>query len=246
MDGDLLVRAGCGGLVGLVVGSFVATLVVRWPQRRSLAGRSACDACGSRLGIAELVPLLSFLWQRGRCRHCGARIDPVHTVAELACAGVGALALALVAGWPALAGAMFGWVAVALTLLDLRRFWLPDALTLPLLAGGLALGPAPAADRFLAAALAGGFLLAVAGLYRVWRGRDGLGLGDVKLAAAVGSWLSPVLLPPLLLLASLAGLGLAIRNRERLSRGGWQTRVPFGACLAPAAWLLWLASAAGR
>jgi leader peptidase (prepilin peptidase)/N-methyltransferase len=244
MDGDFLVRAGFGGLLGLVVGSFMATLVVRWPAGRSMGGRSACDACGARLGLLELVPLVSYVQQRGRCRHCSALIDPVHPLAEASCALVGSLALALVPGWAALSGAVFGWTLVALALLDLRHFWLPDALTLPLLALGLALGPAPAAERVLAAVLAGGGLLAVALLYRALRGREGLGLGDAKLAAAAGSWLSPGLLPPLLLLASLAGLGLAMAGRERLARRGWLTRVPFGACLALAAWLLWLAGAA--
>jgi leader peptidase (prepilin peptidase)/N-methyltransferase len=136
-----------------------------------------------------------------------------------------------------LAGAILGWALLLLVVLDIRHLWLPDAITLPLLALGLLAGPAPWQDRVLSAAIAGGGLLMVHGVYRAIRGRDGLGLGDVKLGAALGAWLSPVLLPPLLLLA--AGLGLLLVVVATVGRGRAPRAVPFGACLAVAGWLLW-------
>jgi leader peptidase (prepilin peptidase)/N-methyltransferase len=239
-EADPLLRGALGLVLGLVVGSFLATLVVRWPAARGLAGRSACDGCGARLRAAELVPLLSALVQGGRCRHCGARIDPVHAAVEAGCGATGAVALALVPGPEGLAGAALGWGLVALAALDGRHFWLPDALTLPLLALGLIAGPAALPDRFLGAAAAGGVLLALLLGYRAIRGREGLGLGDVKLGAALGAWLSPVLLPPLFLLASLGGLAVAAFRRGSGPVGGGDRPVPFGTCLALAGWPLWL------
>jgi leader peptidase (prepilin peptidase) / N-methyltransferase len=229
-----------GAFSGLLVGSFVATLVLRWPRDLPMSGRSRCDGCSAQLNPHELVPLLSFAIQRGRCRRCGGAIDPAHPLIEAACAAVGALALFALPGWHGFAGALLGWFLVALIALDVAHFWLPDRLTLPLMAFGLALGPAPPGERFLAAAIAGGSFLFLAVAYRALRGRDGLGLGDAKLAAALAAWLSLDKLPPLLLTAALLGLGLAAVGAVRGKRLGPDTRIPFGACLAAAAFPLWL------
>jgi leader peptidase (prepilin peptidase)/N-methyltransferase len=229
-----------GGGLGLVAGSFLATLVIRWPAGRALSGRSHCDSCGARLSAAELVPLVSWAIAGGRCRHCGAAIPTIHPAFELAAAMVGALALLVDPSPAGLAGAMLGWILIALLALDLEHLWLPDRLTLPLLGLGLVFGAGTLADRLLGAALGGGALLVMSLLYRRLRGRDGLGLGDVKLMAALGSWLSPAMLGPLLLLAALAGLAL-VWVRTRRADGDMSVPVPFGACLALAAFPLWLA-----
>jgi leader peptidase (prepilin peptidase)/N-methyltransferase len=233
-----------GLLLGLVVGSFVATLVLRWPAGRSVAvGRSACDGCGRRLRWYELLPIASYVAQRGRCRTCDAAIDERHPLIELACGFVGALALALHPDATGLAGAAFGWALVALVALDSEHFWLPDAVTLPLLGAGLAVGlvlPPTLADRLLGAAGGYASLALVAAVYRALRGRTGLGGGDPKLFAAIGAWLGWQALPFVLLLASVAGLvAIALRalRGERLSP---TTRVPLGALLGVAAWPLWL------
>jgi leader peptidase (prepilin peptidase)/N-methyltransferase len=231
-----------GALLGLAVGSFVATLALRWPRGEGMSGRSRCDGCGATLGVAELVPLLAFLVQRGRCRRCGAAIDRRHPAIEAAAALIGAAALLAVPGPPGLAGALLGWMLLALFVLDLEHYWLPDALTLPLLALGLLLGPAPFEARLLAAALGGGAMLAVLLGFRALSGRDGMGLGDVKLTAALGAWLSPERLPTLILLAALMGLALAALLGWRRGRAAAR-RVPFGACLAAAGFALWLAAA---
>lgn len=233
-----------GGLLGLIAGSFLATLVVRWPRGESVLGRSRCDGCGRQLGALELVPLLSALLSRGRCRSCGAAIDPRHLLLELAAALIGVLAMLASPGTVGLSGALLGWGLLALLALDAEHHWLPDRITLPLLALGLWLGAGDFTNRLLGAAIGGGALLLLALGYRALRGREGMGLGDVKLMAALGAWLGPFLLGPLLLSAALMGLVMAIALKltgRALPAGG---RIPFGACLAAAAFPIWLFASA--
>lgn len=224
-----------GALAGLIAGSFIATLALRWPEARGLGGRSACDHCGVILSARDLVPLLSFAVQGGSCRHCDGPIAWRHPAIEAAAALLGAAAFWAAPGWPGLATAVFAWALLALLVLDADHFWLPDRITLPLLALGVVAGPGAPADRLWAAAIAGGALWALSLSYRWWRGRDGLGLGDVKLAAAIGAWLSPMLLAPLLLLAAVLGMGLVLVDRWRHGPVAADMRLPFGACLAAAA-----------
>jgi leader peptidase (prepilin peptidase)/N-methyltransferase len=228
-----------GACLGLVAGSFLATLVLRWPEGRALSGRSRCDGCGTVLGMAELVPLLSWAVLRGRCRHCGAAIDPTHPAMEAAAAAMGGLALLVDPSPAGLAGALFGWLLLALLALDLAHLWLPDRLTLPLLALGLLFGMGSPTERLAGAMIGGGGLLLLALAYRRLRGRDGLGLGDAKLMAGLGAWLSPAMIAPLLLLSALAGLAFAA-VRARRAGGSAADPVPFGACLAIVAFPLWL------
>lgn len=240
--------AGLAALVGMVLGSFIAALVLRWPQGRSvLRGRSHCDACHAPLTARDLVPLLSILWLRGRCRRCGARIDPFHLHVELGAALIGAIALAVMPGTGGWLWALFGWLLLPLALLDARHMWLPDALNAVLaLAGLLVAGPLLGAslfDRWIAAVAGGGGLAAIASLYRRYRGADGMGGGDPKLVAAIGCWIGWQALPLLLLLASLGGLGWAMVT-QRKGDGPLASRtVPFGAFACIAAWAavpLWL------
>jgi leader peptidase (prepilin peptidase)/N-methyltransferase len=233
-----------GGL-GAIVGSFLATLVVRWPEGRSVArGRSACDSCGVILGVRDLVPLLSAALARGRCRRCGARIDPRHWQIELGCLGVGVLAGLAVPGPVGLAGSVFGWLLLALAALDISEFWLPDALTAPLAVAGLAsglLGIEPALiDRVIGGV--GGFavLWAVGAGYRALRHRDGLGGGDPKLLGAIGLWLGWRMLPTVVLLAALIGLAVVLLGILRGRPAAMGDRLPFGALLAIAAYPAWL------
>lgn len=232
-----------GALLGAIIGSFVATLVIRWPEGRGTGGRSACDGCGDALRWFELIPLLSFLIQRGRCRRCGARITAQHWVIELLCALAGGLALWSVPGLPGAMGAAFGWLLVALGALDLKHFWLPDRLTAALavlgVAGAFAGLDPPALDRLIGGV--GGFALlwGVGALYRLARRREGLGAGDPKLFGAIGLWVGWQTLPLVLLGASAAGLGMALMLmlRQRVSA---TTKLPLGTLLAAAAFPVWL------
>ncbi|QEH77534.1 prepilin peptidase [Sphingomonas sp. C8-2] len=235
-----------GALLGVIFGSFIATIVVRWPQGRSAArGRSACDGCGAPLGPARLVPVLSYAIQRGRAACCGGRIDSVHPLAELLGGAIGALAVAAASDLPqAIAGALFGWLLLTLALLDLRHFWLPDRLTAVLAFAGLGAGvaglPPDLADR-LVGGVAGFLLLeAVRRGYRRLRGREGMGGGDPKLFGAIGLWLGWRMLPIILLGAALAGLAAALLLLQAGRRLGTTSRLPFGPFLALAAWGTWL------
>lgn len=227
-----------GGWLGLLVGSFVALLTLRWPQGQPITGRSRCDHCGAVLGPLELVPLFAFVALRGRCRHCDGPIAPRHLAIEIAAAVVGALTGW---AWPGPAGlvlALFGWWLLALIILDAEHQWLPDALTLPLIPLAL-LAPGPALPvRLWGAGLGFALLWLVAALYRRLRGRDGLGGGDPKLLAGLGALLGAWALP--FLISGAAALGLALAGWDAL-RGRTvtaTTRLPFGALLAGVAILM--------
>ena len=239
-------------VLGAVVGSFLATLVLRWPEGRSvLHGRSRCDGCGATLAPRDLVPLLSAVLLRGRCRRCMAAIDPRHWQIELAAALIGLLAGIAVPGPAGLAGAVFGWLLLALAALDIAEFWLPDALTATLAVTGLVaglLGVAPdPLDRAIGGAVGFAALWLVGAAYKAVRGRDGLGGGDPKLLGAIGLWLGWRMLPVVVFLAALSGLAVVLSGMVRGRRASLGDRMPFGALLAVAAypaWLLLLGSAA--
>jgi leader peptidase (prepilin peptidase)/N-methyltransferase len=241
---DALAALG-GAVAGAIAGSFLATLILRWPQGRSvLRGRSACDGCGRTLGARDLVPMLSALASGGRCRTCGAAIDPLHGRVEAGCAIIGALALGFAPDVAGMGWALLGWMLLTLALLDWRHFWLPDALTLPLAFLGLTLGQwvtrVTLPDRIIGAAVGYGALLAVALAYRALRGRDGLGLGDAKLLGALGAWLGWQTLPFLLLIASVGGLAVMLVTGRATNA---TTRAPLGTFLALAAIPAWLLAA---
>src|SRR4051812_25233418 len=119
---ELLLWPAALGILGAVLGSFLATLVIRWPQDRSvLKGRSHCDQCDALLGPRDLIPLLSAALSRGRCRHCAAPIEPRHWQIELAALGIGVVTGVVVPGPVGLAGAVFGWLLLTLAALDIAE-----------------------------------------------------------------------------------------------------------------------------
>lgn len=232
-----------GSLTGLIAGSFIATLVIRWPAGRSLGGRSACDACGATLGAGDLVPVISFIAAGGRCRRCGARVDRRHVLIEAAGALIGAAALWTAPGPPGFAGALFGWQLLALAALDVEQFWLPDRLTAMLAGTGLAailLQPERLHDALIGGAAGFSVLFAIGRLYRRIRGREGLGGGDPKLLGAIGVWLGWQALPLVLAAASATGLIVAMLMAVRGQAVTASMRMPFGALMAVVAFPLWL------
>ena len=225
-------------VVGLCVGSFLNVVVHRLPkmlerewaaQCAELAGeaparaetynlwtpRSACPACGHRIGALDNVPVMSWLALRGRCRGCGAAISSRYPLVEIA----GALASAgaiwhFGPTWTGLAACGFLWALIALALIDADTQLLPDNLTLPLLWGGLVANLfglfVPLADAVIGAI--GGYLVlwGVYWLFKLIRGKEGMGYGDFKLLAALGAWLGWKMLPVIILLASVAGAVIGI------------------------------------
>ena len=245
----ILVRAVLGLLAGAIAGSFLATLLIRWPKGESaLAGRSRCDSCAAPLGVSELVPVLSFAARLGRCRHCRAPIDPRHLAVELAAAMTGLVAMLAHPLPLGLVTALLGWWLLLVALLDLSDQWLPDALTLPLLPLGLAaawagFGPA-LPERIAGAAIGWAALFLIAVLYRRLRGREGMGGGDPKLMGAIGAWIGAWHLPVILLGAGLLGLAMALLMRVRGEPVSATSRLPLGTLMALVAWPVWLVVAA--
>lgn len=237
-------------VVGSVIGSFVALVADRWPRGEDVVrAPSQCRACGRRLGAANLVPVLSYCLQRGRCVWCRAALPGDMVLAEVGGAAIGWLALARAPDWPgphiiaiaALAG--FGWALLLLALLDARHLWLPDAITLPLALAGLAAAavlPEPTlAGRLAGAVLGYGALEGLRRGYRRWRGREGLGGGDPKLLGAIGAWLGAGALPGVVLIAACAGLAWAGMERLRGHPAGGTVPIPLGTALAVSA-LFWI------
>tara|TARA_B100000678_G_scaffold234545_1_gene203801 strand:- start:84 stop:791 length:708 start_codon:yes stop_codon:yes gene_type:complete len=228
-------------VLGAIFGSFLATLCLRWPQGRSvLTGRSACDHCGRVLGAADLVPLLSALIARERCRSCGAPIDTTHMQIEFAALLAGAGAFLLLPPEAAAAWAVMTWLLIPLIWLDHRYLWLPNPLVLLLAATGAALGgflsDIGPADRIIGGVAGCAVLAAIAALYRHARGQEGLGQGDPKLLGALGLWLGWQALPFLLLLAS--GFGLALALLRARTQPLAQQKIPLGSALGMAAMLI--------
>jgi leader peptidase (prepilin peptidase)/N-methyltransferase len=202
-------------------------------------GRSQCDHCGRSLGARDLVPLLSAMASRGRCRTCAAPIDRFHWRVELGAALIGAAALASMPGTAGWLWALFGWMLLPLALLDARHFWLPDRLNLLLgIVGLLVAGPMMGTsliDRWVGAVVFGLLLAAIARLYRRFRATDGMGGGDPKLVAAIGAWIGWQPLPLMLLLASAGGIVWALAAQRKGDQPLVQRRVPFGAFACTAA-----------
>ncbi len=237
-----------GGVAGLIAGSFIATLVLRWPQGRGLGGRSRCDGCARVLGIRDLVPVASYLAVRGRCRACGAEIDRRHLRIEAACAFIGALALGVAPGVAGMAGALFGWQLLALAALDFEHFWLPDRLTGLLGLTGLLAACAtgdPLAARLIGGAAGFASLFMIAWIYERLRGRKGMGAGDPKLLGAIGIWLGWRALPFVLVAASAVGLLAVAVAALRGKRIAGDTRLPLGTLMALAAFPVWILGAQG-
>lgn len=233
------------GLVPLLlspfVGSFLGVVIRRLPLGRPIAwSRSSCESCGRTLLARDLVPLLSFALLRGRCRFCRAGIARFHVGIELSAISVAAWAI-LAGPGPVWSDCVLGWTLLTLAWIDQDHFRLPDALTLPLIAAGLAatwlLDADTAVDHALAAA--SGFLAfrCVSLAYRFLRKREGLGEGDAKLLAAAGAWVGLAGLPSVVLGGAM--IALAATLVQRLARRDLaDTPIPFGPYLALATWLV--------
>ncbi len=207
--------------------------------------RSHCPACGHPVAVRDNIPVLSWLWLRGRCRACGARISARYPVVELLTA---LLSVAVV--WhfgptlAALGALLLTWSLVALAFIDLDHHLLPDSITLPVLWLGLLLNLgavyAPVESAVIGAAAGYGVLWLVFMAFKWATGKEGMGFGDFKLLALFGAWLGWQDLPLILVLATVAGaaigVGLIATGRQRRDQP-----IPFGPFLALAGWiaLMW-------
>ena len=254
--------------LGLVVGSFINVVILRLPPRMEWRWKrdareileqpeiydppppgiaiepSHCPHCKARLRWYENIPVVSWVIQGGKCRHCGAKISLQYPLVELLTM---LLTLACVwrfgFGWQGFGAALFTWFLIAASGVDFRTQLLPDSLTLPLMWLGfiaahenLFVAPKTA----LAGAMVGyGSLWLVWWLFKQLTGKEGMGHGDFKLLAAIGAWCGLKGILPTILLSSLVGaiigtVWLAMKGRDKA------TPLPFGPYLAIAGWVVFM------
>ncbi|CAG1007766.1 leader peptidase (prepilin peptidase) / N-methyltransferase [Burkholderiales bacterium] len=246
---------------GLLVGSFLNVVIHRLPRMieqewteqcaELAAGEpppprhynlafppSHCPHCDHRIGALENIPVLSYLILGGRCKSCRARISPRYPLVELlAGAGAAGAAFTFGHGWMTLGAALFIWALIALTFIDLDTQLLPDDITLPLVWLGLLFnlfGVFTSLENAVIGAMAGYLSLwTVYWLFKLIRGKEGMGYGDFKLLAAIGAWLGWQVLPVVIFFSSLVGAVTAVTLLAL--RGGDHNRpIPFGPYLAAA------------
>ena len=221
------------------------------PKYNLVVPRSRCPKCGALITAAQNIPVLSYLWLRGKCANCAARISIRYPLVELGTAMLSALvAWRFGFEWYTAAALLLTWVLIALTGIDIDHQLLPDNMTLPLLWLGLLLSLAqqsaaiglPVDPRSSIIGAAAGYLSlwSVYHVFRLLTGKEGMGYGDFKLFAALGAWLGWQMLLPIILLAAFTGavlgiLMIALRGRDR------NIPIPFGPYLAAAGWiaLMW-------
>ncbi|MCS3903868.1 leader peptidase (prepilin peptidase)/N-methyltransferase [Methylohalomonas lacus] len=263
----------CFALLGLVIGSFLNVVILRLPRMMerdwrcqcrelleldadpadatplSLASpASSCPHCQHAIRWYENIPVLSYLWLRGRCAGCRQRIALRYPVVELA-AGL----LAAISAWhfgfgmAALLAAILSWALLTLSVIDLDTQYLPDDITLPMLWLGLAanlFGVFTSLHAAVLGAICGyGILWLIYQAFRLLTGKEGMGYGDFKLLGMLGAWLGWDALPLIVVLASLVG---AIVGVALIVFGGHDRRVPipFGPYLAAAGWITLIAGPA--
>ena len=246
-------------LLGLLVGSFLNVIIHRLPlmmqrdwlrQCAELRGEmpeaaprynlvvpaSACPHCQHHIGALENIPVLSYLWLRGRCKGCSAPISPRYPLIEAISAGLTCFAAVHFGfGWTAVGAILLLWALLALTAIDLDTLYLPDDITLPLLWLGLAFNSFQVFTNLQSAVLGAMFgylsLWSVFWLFKLIRGKEGMGYGDFKLLAALGAWMGWQVLP-LIIIAS-ASVGAVVGIAMMIFRQhGRDVPIPFGPYLA--------------
>ncbi|HEY6527160.1 MAG TPA: A24 family peptidase [Cellvibrionaceae bacterium] len=247
-------------VLGLLIGSFLNVVIYRlplimmreWkasledaeelklpelPERFNLATpRSRCPHCQAPITALQNVPVISYLFLKGRCANCKTPISPRYPIVE---AVTGLLSLVVIwhlgAGWAGLLGLVFLWTLVALTLIDVDHQLLPDNLTLPLLWLGLIANSfsvfVSLHEAVWGAAVGYLSLWSVYWLFKLLTGKEGMGFGDFKLLAALGAWMGWQSVPLIIILSSL--VGAVIGGGAMIMAGrGRDFRIPFGPYLA--------------
>ena len=263
-------------LFSLLIGSFLNVVIYRLPimmerewraQCRELAEapatdvpeerfnlvepRSRCPSCGRPVSTLENIPVISYLFLRGRCAGCGKAISARYPVVELLTAVLAAIAAWRFGfGWEGAAAVLLTFCLIAISVIDIDHQIIPDSISLPLIWIGLSLSlfhPLPGAEVLfiepkasIVGALAGYLTLwSVYHLFRLLTGKEGMGYGDFKLLGALGAWLGWQMLPLIILLSAVVGatvgiMLIAVRGHDR------NVPIPFGPYLAAAGWIAML------
>lgn len=245
-----------GGILGLLIGSFLNVVIYRLPkmmerqwaaEHADYAGtpppgepvfnlmhpKSHCQKCGHRIRWFENIPILSFLFLRGKCADCATPISLRYPLVEFATALLFAYCIwRWGITWTGIAWCGFGAAIVTASMIDWDTTLLPDDITLPLMWVGILLSSL----NILTTPLSNSIWGAVAGYVSLWlvywafkffTGKEGMGYGDFKLFAALGAWFGWQALIPIILMASVTGalIGITLKFASRLRGGGY---VPFG------------------
>jgi leader peptidase (prepilin peptidase) / N-methyltransferase len=232
-------------LVAPFIGSFIGVLATRLPVGKPLIwSRSVCDHCGRTLGPLDLVPIASWLAARGRCRTCAKPITALYPALELGALTIALWSATIAEGWVLWITCALGWCLLSLAVIDAREGILPDVLTLPLVPLGLAVAyledPSSLVPHAIGAFAGFACFALLRWLYRRLRGRDGLGMGDVKLLAGAGAFVSWEGLPSVVLIGALFGLVTAVITATLGRRMALDQRLAFGPGLCVGFWLVWL------
>jgi leader peptidase (prepilin peptidase)/N-methyltransferase len=213
--------------------------------------RSRCPSCGSLITALQNVPVISYLFLRGRCANCKTRISARYPLVELTTALLAAIcAWHFGPGWEALLAIVLTLTLVPITMIDADTQLIPDAIVLPLMWLGLALSlfhPVAGADTLfispsdaIVGAMAGYLSLwSIFWAFKLVTGKDGMGYGDFKLLAALGAWLGWQQLPIIIMMSAIVGTVISIvmivaRGKDR------SIPIPFGPYLATAGWITML------
>ncbi len=248
-------------LLGLMVGSFLNVVIYRLPlmmqrewenQCAELHGetppdqerfniavpRSRCPQCAHPISALENIPVLSWIFLRGRCRGCQMPISPRYPFIEALCGLFSAYAAWTFGfSWITFGALLFLWAMIALAFIDFDAQLLPDDITLPLMWLGLILNTMGTYTDLKSAVIgaAVGYLAlwSVYWGFKLLTGKEGMGYGDFKLLAAIGAWFGWQLLPMTILLSSVVGAIVGI-SLIVFARHGRSTPIPFGPYLATA------------
>ena len=251
-----VVQAELFGLIGLLVGSFLNVVIYRLPKMMErqwaaevaefkgetvpdeavfnlMLPRSRCPKCSHQIQWFENIPVLSYLFLRGKCSACKTKISLRYPTIELI---TGLLFFYCIWRWgltpTGLAWCGFSATLLSLSMIDWDTTLLPDDITLPLLWAGLLLAALKITNTSLESAVWG----SAAGYFSLWliywifkliTGKEGMGYGDFKLFAALGAWFGAQALIPIILIASVIGaiIGIALKFLSKLREGGY---IPFG------------------
>jgi len=254
------------GLFGLVIGSFLNVCIYRIPRGESIVFPSShCPQCGARIRPCDNVPVLSYLWLRGRCRSCKESISPQYPVVEfLSGAAYFSCAVQWGATPPSLVNALFLSVIIALVFIDYQHQILPNCLTIWGAGAGIILSHFQSKDLFLdpitlaiaslfppdwpewvlswtrsafGALVGGGILFLVAWLYKLVRKHQGMGMGDIKMMAMVGAFLGWRFALLTIFAGSFVG-SLAGIFLILFKGRSLQSKLAFGTFLGLGAWLM--------